>query len=350
MPRHGRRSWAARLTAAAAAMLLLAGCGGAGAPGVPLASRQPDPATVAPAQATAAPSMPGAAPILAGILGGAAAVAPAGTSWIRVSEDGGTFSIEVPAAWTQHQTIPWNEDDGSTSGSIVVAGPQLGTLGSDFTQPAVAVGISRNPNGLTPKAAVSADDFSGACTAQPAEEANDPTYNAAVRMWEQCGGREGASILALVIQPIGGTALLGGVFQSASAADLGYIEHIFGSIQGGDTANPPGGSTTPAPVVVPPQVTAPPQNSQGYTATIDECLLQMNDAIAIGKVKNTDNRSHAYRVVVRFLDRDGLLLGSSQWDVDALDPGQSGRYEVRLMAINGVREVTCQLSEVLIRS
>lgn len=307
------------------------------APGTPAPTTAP---TVAPA--TSAPAVTG--PSLQSITGAAPPAVPAGTTWIRIGDDAGAFTFEVPSTWTQHQTVPWAEEDGSSSGSIVVAGPEIGGLGSDFSQPGVAIGVSSNPTGRTARQVVDADNYATVCTGTPAEEENGDGYTAAYRFWSPCGGRDEAFLIVVVIAPAGTQALFAVIFQGSSAADLGYVEHVMGSLQtGGGTPTPTAAATTPA-------ATTPPGNAQGWTASVTECLSQINDAIAVGIITNVDTRSHGYRVYVRFLDPTGLLIGEDYWNTPTLDPGQSYEWEVRHLALNGAKLDTCNLSEVLVRN
>jgi hypothetical protein len=76
----------------------------------------------------------------------------------------------------------------------------------------------------------------------------------------------------------------------------------------------------------------------------------INDAIAIGTITNVDTGSHGCRVYIRFLDPSNLLIGEDYWDTPALDPGQHYQYQVRLLALNGITQFTCNLTQVLIRN
>jgi len=264
---------------------------------------------------------------------------PAGTSWVRIENDSGAFGVEVPTTWTQHQTVPWAEADGTSSGSILVAGPDTSALGADFTKPGVAIGITANPGRRTPRQVVDGDDYSSFCTGTPSADETGPGYAASYRLWSACGGRADAFVIVVVIAPTGSSALLAAIFQGSDQADLGYVEHMLGSIATGSG----GPVATAAP-------TTPPGNSQGWTATVDECLLQIGDAIAIGRITNVDTRSHGYRVIIRFTDPQNLLIGEDYADTPAIDPGQTYRYQVRHLAAGGVTQARCVLSDVLIRN
>lgn len=294
---------------------------------------------------------------IAEIVGTALPDVPDDTTWIRVGEDA-AFTFEVPSSWTGVRNLPWLEADGSTSGTVILAGPDPEVLGTEFSQPGVAIGVSSNPNGLSPRQVVDAESYDALCSGSPVEDHADPAYLASSRVWTSCGGREEAFLLVLAIAPTDSPGLLGAFFQGVSEADLAYVQHIMGSLRAGQATETPatGPLLTPVPqpldtlVPAPAPITQPTEGtSRGWTATLDECLLQMNDAIAYGTVTNTDDRSHGYRVYVRFLDATGLLIGEGYWDTPPVEPDQSARYEVRLLAVNGVTEATCLLKEVLVR-
>ena len=314
-------------------VLLLAACGGTPAIATGPAPTQAVAATVAATAAATSGAAP-EGPSLQTIIGASPPPVPVGTMWLRIADDSGAFTFEVPSTWTEHQTVPWTEASGTSSGYILVAGPKIGVLGSDFTQPGVAIGISTNPDLRTPRQVVDADDYKTFCTGTPAADETGTGYVAAYRLWTSCGGREDAFIIVIVI------ALLASIFQGAGQADMGYIEHMLGSIQ--TDAGVSAETAAPAPP------TAAPGNAQGWTATVDECLSQIGDAIAIGTITNVDTRSHAYRVNIRFLSEGNLLIGDDYWDTPPLDPSQGYRYQIRHSALNGTKLVTCTLSSVQI--
>lgn len=329
---------AARAWLVLAMVPLLAACSGG-----PAATTAPTTAvTAAPpaATATAAP-VGGTGPSLQSIFGSAPPAVPAGTTWTRIGADNGAFTFEVPSTWTTQQTVPWAEADGSSSGSLVVAGTNVNGLGTDFSAPGVAIGITTNPTGRTAADVVTTTDYSTTCTGEPAGTENGAGYTAAYRVWTACGGRADAFLLVVVVNPAGTQALFVVIFQGAAQADLGYVERIIGSVQAG--------AGTPGTTTAPPAATTPPANAQGWTVNMEECLLQIGDAIAIGTVTNMDTRDHAYRVIVRFTTPENLLIGEAYWDTPALAPGQPFRFQIRQLA-QGYTAVNCTVSDVLIRN
>jgi hypothetical protein len=340
---RGGRPQTLRSGAAIATLLglLVGACGGGPAASAP-ASAAPTgaagpPATSAPTTppaATAPPLAPSGGGILSGIVG--SPPPPSGITWSRVADDAGSFSFEVPSAWGQARTVAW-EENGSRIGTIVVAAPSLDAFGSDFSKPGVAVGVAANAGGLTLRASVESNDFSGACTATPTEESTEGGYGAAFRLWTGCGGLEESFVAVIAVAATDGTGLIAAILQGTSEAELGYLVPIVDSLQAAGVA--PG-----LPTATP---TAPGGVGPGYTVTIDECLLQIGDAIAIGRVRNGDTTGHAYRIAVRFSDEAGVLVGEDHRETPALTPGQAYRYQARWQA-QGATAVTCVVSEVVV--
>ena len=335
---HGPARSARALLVLAALPLLAACSGGPAVTTVPTTAPTAAPPV---ATATAAPLGGATGPSLQTILGSAPPAVPSGTTWTRIGADNGAFTFEVPSTWTAQQTVPWAEADGSSSGAIVVAGTNVNGMGSDFSAPGVAIGVTANPTGRSAIDIVATTDYSATCTGEPAGTESGTGYSAAYRVWTACGGRADAFLLVVVVNPAGTKALFVVIFQGAAQADLGYVEYIIGSVQAG--------SGTPGATTAPPAATTPPVNAQGWTVNMEECLLQIGDAIAIGTVTNTDTRDHAYRVVVRFTTPQNLLIGESDWDTPALAPGQPFRFQIRQLA-QGYTAVTCTVSDVLIRN
>ena len=292
--------------------------------------------------ATDAPASDATGLTIGSILGDALPAAPPGTAWARITDDAGTFSFEVPSTWTEQATLPW-EEAGARIGTVVVAGPAVAGVGTDFTVPGIAVGIAANAPGSTPRSVVESDDFSGSCTGDPVEEASEAGYASAFMGWSDCGGNTDAFVLVIAISPAGSTGLIAVVFQGVGQADLGYLEHIMGSLEA-TGVTPPIGPTTPEPA--PASAAAPPGSSQAFTITIDECFLQTGSVGSIGVIRNTDSMSHAYRIRVRFVDEAGIVYGEAEQETPALAPGEAYRYGTPFQDAHGVTSTTCTVVDV----
>jgi hypothetical protein len=261
---------------------------------------------------------------------------------MRVSDDGGAFSFEVPSTWAEQRTIPW-EEAAVRIGTIVVAGPAVAKVGNDFAVPGVAIGIASSAPGSTPRSVVESDDFSASCTGDPVEEASDAGYTAAFKGWSGCGGNTDAFVLVIAIAPAGSTGLIAVVFQGVGQADLGYLEHIMGSLQATGLTVPTGPTASePAPA----SAVAPPGNSQAFTITIDECFLQAGSVGSIGVIRNNDTTSHAYLIRVRFVDEAGIVYAEAVQETPALAPGEAYRYGTPFQDAHGVTGTTCTVIDV----
>ncbi len=324
------------LIAALIGVLLVAGCS---SPATDTLDTNSPGTTAAPPAISPVPS-PAASVVTLGSLLGAVPSSPPDTEWTRITADGGVLSFEVPSTWTEQQTARWLEDD-TAIGVLLSASPSLVALGRDFRLPGVILGISADAGGRTPRSIVDAEDLTGACTGEPAEELVEPGYVGAVRTWSACGGHADAFVIALAFASDGDPGMIALILQGAERSDLGYLGPILASVRT-ESAIP----AVPAPGPSLPRPTdQPPISTTTYTIVINECLLQMNDAIAIGIVRNDDHSSHSYVIKVRFTDQDGVLRGEERRDTPVLLPGEAYRWELRTLA-QFATGATCTITDV----
>lgn len=104
-------------------------------------------------------------------------------------------------------------------------------------------------------------------------------------------------------------------------------------------------ATTPAAPAASPSV-ASSESAATFTVTVDECLLQMGDVLAIGVIRNIDSASHAYVVRVRFHDQAGVVIGESEQEAPALAPGEAFRYQTPNTSAIGATDARCTVVNV----
>jgi hypothetical protein len=231
-------TWLRRATAAAL-LVVTAACSGGGGPSSAPASaalRTEAPATLAPSPGTAGGLSVSS---LLGLTPGE----PQGTRWIQVIDAGAPFTFQVPSSWTGHVASPWREG-ASEIGTVLAAGPDPTKLATDFSVPGVAIGVSANESGRTAHQVVEADTaYVGTCTPSAIEDAVEAGISASFRVWESCAGGS-AYLLIMAIVPAGGDGLIAIAFQGVTEGDLGYLEHIVGSLQATGAAASPGPTPT----------------------------------------------------------------------------------------------------------
>lgn len=316
------------------AVATLAACGGA-APATTQPSSATTPAAPVPTQAaTAAPPAPSAGPgvDVGSLLGGAVGV-PAGTTWIRVSDQGAPFTFEVPATWTDHASGSWDES-GATIGVVLAAGPATSKLGTDFSVPGIAIGLAADAGGRTPRQVVERDNaYGGACTPGPVQDASQAAATTAYQLWA-CGA-SGGLLLVMAIASPGDPGLIEIVFQGTSEADLGYLQHIIGSLAGAA-----------------PQATTAPAASGGsvsgptYTISMSICQNQHGQGVAEGLIRNDTALVHTYRIVVAFSDPNGVFLNDTAWTTSDLQPGVTARWQAVVPSGLPAVSVSCQITAV----
>jgi hypothetical protein len=319
----------------AALALFVAACGAAPAstPGATAASptATPAPASLAP---TTAPATSGPTFDVGSLLGGTV-TEPAGTTWTRIADPGAPFTYEVPSAWTTHAAYPW-QDGGATLGTVLAAGPDLAKFSTDFTVPAVAIGLSGNPVGRTVRQVVEADaSVGGACTAGTVQDASESGVKAAYQLWEGCGGGTGF-LLVMAIAPAEATGLIAIILQGSAEADIGYLPHILGSIAAATVDATPG----PGPSGVPP-ATGP-----TYTISMNLCQNQHGQGVAEGLIRNEDGLVHTYRIVVAFSDANDVFLNDTSWTTSDLPPAITARWQAMVPSGLPAVSVVCRITAV----
>lgn len=328
---HGAMGSISRGHVALLASILVAACTGTSGTPAPTALASiaaPPTATQAPPPSLAVAGGPSISSIL-----GTSHTPPASTSWTRISDPAAPFSYEVPSSWTGHAAYPW-EDGGQAIGTVLVAGPEPSKLATDFTVPGIAIGLSANPGGSTAHEVVEADDsYAGTCSGSPIEDATDLGATASYRLWESCAGGTGY-LLVMTIVPSDGQGLVAIIFQGVTEADLGYLDHIVGSLQAELAAVTPG-PTAGAPVP-----------GQPYTISMDICQNQHGQGVAEGLIRNDDALVHSFRIVVAFSDPNNVLLNDTWGTTPDVPPGITARWQA--MVPSGLPAVTvrCQITRV----
>lgn len=317
--------------AAVVATLLLGACNPApSAPGSSAASSVAATAGTATAPPAASAVTSGELSI-ASILGGNH-VAPASTTWTRVADPAAPFTYEVPSTWTIHAANPW-QSGGTTIGTALAAGPDLGKLSVDFSVPGVVVGVSANAAGMTPRQALAGDDFTSVCTATPVQDAADAGATIAYQLWQVCGGGPGI-LLVMVIAPADG-GLLGIVFQGTSEADLGFLDHIVRSL-----------AATSVTSTAPPAASGGAVSGPTYSITMEYCQNQHGQGVSGGLIRNDDALVHTYRIVVAFSDPNGVFLNDTGWTTSDLAPGVTARWQATVPSGLPAVSVSCQITRV----
>jgi hypothetical protein len=312
---------------ALAVAVVVAACA---APGPPLKAPTGTPEPI-PAQSATAPSN-GIGLSVTRLLGANLGSPPSATTWIRAADPTVSFSYEVPASWSHVAAAPF-EEGGATVGMVLAAGPDPTKLGTDFSVPGVAVGLSTNPRGTTARAAVEAEDYAAACKAGGIQDGDDPA--AAYQSWDSCGPGDGGTLLVIAVTPeTGGLVLV--VFQGSAAADLAYLDHILGSLAGTSSAASP-----------PPGATSGPLESGGpFSITLDICQNQHGQGVAEGLIRNNDALVHAFRVYVTFFDPNGILLTDTDGLTPDIPPGVTAKWQAVVPSGLPSTSVTCQVTDV----
>jgi catechol 2,3-dioxygenase-like lactoylglutathione lyase family enzyme len=323
-------TWPRRIVAGALVLAASACTGGGGSASAP--------ASIAPgsaAPATIAPSAGAAGGLSVGSLLGGTPGEPPGTSWIQALDAGAPFTFQVPSSWTGHVASSWREG-ASEIGTVLAAGPDPTKLATDFSVPGIAIGVSANEAGRTAHQVVEADTgYAGTCTPGAIEDAVDAGISASFRLWESCAGGS-AYLLSMAIVPAGGEGLIAIVFQGVTEGDLGYLQHIVGSLEATGAAASP----TPA------STGGRPDPGQPYAISMDACVNQHGQGVAEGLIRNDDVLVHSFRIVVAFSDPNGILLNDTWGTTPNVPPGVTARWQAVVPSGLPNVAVACQITGV----
>lgn len=176
-------------------------------------------------------------------LAGAGAAASAPPPTVTLVDDTGVLAIDVPATWTDVDTAPGTNDDGSTM-AWISASPDYAAYQQTFDVPGVVFA------GVTYTADVQAWidrlDLSAACSASTTDPYDDGTFTGLHRTWRQCGA-SGQAAFHTIVANAGADVTRTYIVQvqAPDAATEALVDPLLASIRAvGATAEPPTVTTT----------------------------------------------------------------------------------------------------------
>lgn len=150
------------------------------------------------------------------------------SDFVTLTDDTGTITVQVPAAWRDTDTSPFQFDDGDIA-PYIGASPDLQRYFDTYNVPAVEM-ISLTTEQLSgADTQTLLDTFApgeGECSLDTADTYDDGVFEGQYELWNECGG-VGASYVVLVTYPKDGRSssfIL--VFQAVTDADLDVLSRV----------------------------------------------------------------------------------------------------------------------------
>ncbi|MDJ0753022.1 MAG: trypsin-like peptidase domain-containing protein [Ardenticatenaceae bacterium] len=152
--------------------------------------------------------------------------------YMRVSDDTGSLSMEVPVEWSDIDGSGWG-DGGVNFGPSITAAPILDQLNDNWDVPGVFFATTREYAVITPDETLDSftDILSEDCVFDSRNDFEDNTYTGKFELWSDCGG-EGTLGVVLAFNPTSGEDLLAiMIIVVVSDADLDAMDRILSTFE-----------------------------------------------------------------------------------------------------------------------
>ncbi|MCS6844435.1 MAG: trypsin-like peptidase domain-containing protein [Caldilineales bacterium] len=157
------------------------------------------------------------------------------TEYVRITDDSGTLSMEVPAEWSQVDGSPWRDDDGTLLGAQLTAQPP----GADDGPFVLLAAGNLDRGAFDADALLDSTDFSDFCeTYEGRQDYNDPLYTGRFDLYTGCGNAKGV-MFVVVAAPEQGNYFVLTIVLALTDADLEAADRIFNTFE--VTGQLPGG-------------------------------------------------------------------------------------------------------------
>ena len=145
--------------------------------------------------------------------------------YVSVTDDSGTISVDVPAAWSDVDGAPI--DIGGQSSPSIVAAPSIAEFNAAFDAPGLVIAGVADPQGLDDDTALTniTESFSGSCTDEGREDYSDAIYVGRIQYFSDCGGT-GAVVVGIVAGPEDGSFKAAVLMQLVSDADFEALDQV----------------------------------------------------------------------------------------------------------------------------
>lgn len=151
--------------------------------------------------------------------------------YVARTDDTGTISVELPAAWTDLATSTWNHQDENV-GVVVVAAPDIAAWRDGWEVPGMFFGASTSlPAEYTPAEFLAESDFSEDCNDVARDVYEDALYTGQYQIWRECGPNGNVSLVEVVAEPADRSFLMLVQVQAVQDRDFSAMDRILDTFQ-----------------------------------------------------------------------------------------------------------------------
>jgi serine protease Do len=155
------------------------------------------------------------------------AAQPGYRKYMRIEDDSGALTMEVPVAWSEVDGSPWTDDAGNVIGARLVAGPP----GADEGPFVYFAAARQDPDTFDPDAILDQTDFSDLCeTYEGRNDYSDPAYTGRYDQYSECGAAGGV-LFVVVAAPADATFFTLTIVLALTEADLIAADRIFNTFE-----------------------------------------------------------------------------------------------------------------------
>ncbi|MDW8269099.1 MAG: trypsin-like peptidase domain-containing protein [Anaerolineae bacterium] len=152
---------------------------------------------------------------------------PGYREYMRIEDDSGALTMEVPVEWSEVDGSPWTDDAGNVIGAQLTARPP-GADNGPFVYFAAAV---VDPAQFDPDALLDETDFSDLCqTYEGRDDYSDPAYTGRYDQYSECGPENGV-LFVVVAAPEDASFLTLTIVMALTEADLIAADRIFNTFE-----------------------------------------------------------------------------------------------------------------------
>lgn len=151
--------------------------------------------------------------------------------YLKQTDDTGTISVELPAAWTDISTSTWVHD-GADVGVVIVGAPDIDAWRNGWETPGVFFGASTSlPASFTPAEYLALSDFSADCTDVVRDHYSDALYSGEYQIWPACGPNGSAAFIEVVAEPADRSFLMLVQVAAVEDRDFSALDRILDTFQ-----------------------------------------------------------------------------------------------------------------------
>jgi serine protease Do len=146
------------------------------------------------------------------------------SSYMEISDDSGTLTVEVPNEWSDVDGSAWTVDSEEIGWSVTAA-PDINGFNTTWATPGMFFGASTQLADYSHDELLGFFDFSDSCTNGGRDSYEDTLYTGSYELWENCGDAD-ALFAVISAKPESGAYSIIVLIQIVTKADLDALDQI----------------------------------------------------------------------------------------------------------------------------